>query len=243
MNNRKVILIALILGVSTALAINIYLNKLKAAVNNIKTTRVVMAAQDIPAKTEITSAMVADKEIPADLAHPKGYLKREEVVGKITTGEILQGEQILVNRLAGLKDNQKGLGYSVTKGKRAVSVAVDDVSGLSGLVKPGDKVDVLVTMSVDNTGKKVTFTRMFLENIPVLAVGVTMSDLPEPEKEEKNRNQEGLKTVTLEVYAKDTQPLTMANEQGRIRLALRSPVDESKSNLGPYLMEQLLNKQ
>ncbi|MHB8171479.1 MAG: Flp pilus assembly protein CpaB [Thermincolia bacterium] len=240
MTSKKLIIIALVLGITTALSINIYLNKLKAAINNIKTTSVVVAAKDIAPKTEITSTMVEEKEVPVDLAHQKGYRETKDVVGKITTGEIIQGEQVLVNRLVAPKDTNKGLSYTIAKGKRAISVAVDNISGLSGLLKPGDRVDVLVTMSLENPGQKVTFTRMFLENIAVLAVGTEMSEQPEPEKGAKNQNPEELKTVTLEVYAKDTQPLTMANEQGRIRLTLRSPVDDGKSNLTPYLPEQLM---
>jgi len=242
-SNKRIMLIAIVLGLSTAVTINLYLNKLKAALNNVKTTRVVVAAQDIAAKTEITGAMVEEKEIPADLAHQKGYRQSSEVIGKITSSQIIKGEQVLANRLVDPADTGKGLGYAITKGKRAVSVAVDDVSGLSGLLKPGDKVDILVTMDVDNAGKRVTFTRMFLEDIPVLAVGSIMSEEPETEKNAKNQASAETKTVTLEVYAKDTQPLTVANERGKIRLVLRSPVDNGRANPAPYLPEQLMVRQ
>ena len=151
------------------------------------------------------------KEVPEEAAHPKAVRNVKDILGLITKYEILEGEQILIDRL--YSDEEKiGLVAAVPRDMRAVAVPVDEVVGVAGFVKPGDRVDIIVTASgVGETGD-VAFT--VLEDIQVLAVA--------QETEDKTQGKAKVSTsVTLAVSPSDAEKLVLAERIGKLRLALR----------------------
>lgn len=245
MSNKKVLLVAMVLALITALSMNMYLNKVKKEIQNVKLVKVVVSAKDIQARAELDATMLQVKEIPEAQAHPNAFHETKNLLGKISTTEIMAGEQIVSARVIDTKSIERGLGYAVPKGKRAISVAVDDVIGVSGLIKPGDHVDVLATMEVesgvvnpvDGTTKKITFTKVILQDIEVMAVNKNLSEIMnDPDKKESVDQ----KTITLAVTLEEAQPLTMATERGKIRMVLRSPVEKGQTKLPPYLPGKFL---
>src|SRR5690606_36281457 len=106
---------------------------------------------------------------------------------------------------------QPGLTFSIPPDKRAVSVGVNEVIGVAGFVKPGDRVDVLATFDRNFSGQDMTTT--ILQDVQVLATAQeTESD---PEKAEVTT------TVTLAVSLDEAERLTLAEERGTLRLVLR----------------------
>jgi len=102
--------------------------------------------------------------------------------------------------------------------KRAMGVRVDDVVGVAGFIKPGDRVDVMVTIDPTmNSGRMVTKT--ILENIKVLAVGTEMI------RAGKDEEAKVVQVITLEVEVEEAEKLGLASIQGKLRLALRNPVN------------------
>jgi pilus assembly protein CpaB len=107
----------------------------------------------------------------------------------------------------------------LTPGMRAVSIPVDRVKDVSGLIQPGDRVDVIAIPPT--RGKAVTIFR----GLRVLAVGSTLenaSATPSPEEA-------GSATITLEVNPKQADLLDWADANTNIRLALRSPQEPLRS--------------
>ncbi|HEY9746368.1 MAG TPA: Flp pilus assembly protein CpaB [Oculatellaceae cyanobacterium] len=97
-----------------------------------------------------------------------------EVVGRVAKQDLFPGEPIFIEKLSG-SDTNGGLPAVIPKGLRAVSVAVTEVKGVAGFVKPGDRVDVLSTFEVEQEGgNKVRTTRTVLQNVLVLASAQTM---------------------------------------------------------------------
>ena len=138
-----------------------------------KTVSVVAAKSAIAPRTRLTRDLVYVREIPEEVVHPKTVRDIDSVVGLIAKYEILEGEPIMLDRLYG-EDERIGLVSSVPNHMRAVTVPVDEVVGVAGFVKPGDKVDIIVTASgVSQTGD-VAFT--VLEDIEVLAVAQETED-------------------------------------------------------------------
>ncbi|MCR4427582.1 MAG: Flp pilus assembly protein CpaB, partial [Firmicutes bacterium] len=153
---------------------------------------------------------------------------------------IASGQEILVKSLVGEEKRLTRLAYAVPVGKRAVSVQVDDVSGVSGMLRPGDRVDVLGTFDVPGgAGQPFSGTTIFLQNIEVLAVGQSLSDAA-PAEGGGAGGKYG--TVTLAVTPADARPLTLVSERARIRLALRSPVDEGRAVVSPFEMRMLIGR-
>lgn len=239
MSNKKLIILAVVFGLITALAVNFYLARVKAALSNVQRGPVVVAKVPIPAKTELKSEMLETRTMPREFIHPKAVVDANNLLGKITLVDIVGGEQVLSTRIASGKDDRNGLAYVIPKGLRAVSVGINQVTGVSGLVQPGDKVDVVGLLETDTESKGVPVAKIMLQNIEVLAVDQKLDPGARlPENKDKGA-QEG-KTVTLAVKPEDAEKLVLVTERGVIRIILRSPVDEGNYVPKPYTPKEFL---
>ncbi|MFZ5942657.1 MAG: Flp pilus assembly protein CpaB [Bacillota bacterium] len=236
MRNKLVILLALVFGLTTAYLVLNYLQEVKAAIDDTDYVEIVVANQDIPANTIISSTMVGPKKIPSQYMHPEEFIDKTQIVGKIVLVPITAGESIMRNQLIEQGEKKEGLAYLIPKGKRALTVPVDEVSGIAGLIRPGDHVDVIGTVSIGEQNEK-PYTLLVLQDIEVLAVGKTMERISE-----STANVVEINTVTLAVSLAEAKPLMMANQRGVIRLMLRSPVDDSKGYSAPFKMEDFLSQ-
>jgi len=234
MRNKLVIVLALVFGLLTSYLVLTYLQEVKAALDDNEYVEIVVANQDIPVNTVVSASMVSMKKIPFQYVHSQEITDNSEVIGKILLVPVNSGESIMKNQVIDQGDKKEGLAYLVPKGKRALTVPVDEVSGVAGLIKPGDKVDVIGTVAIGENQPK-TYTLMVLQDIEVLAVGKLM----DKSANEKNTAVE-TKTVTLAVSLAEAKPLMMASQRGVIRLMLRSPVDDSTGYTPPFAMEDFL---
>jgi pilus assembly protein CpaB len=111
-----------------------------------------------------------------------------------------------------------GLPVRLSPGKRAVSIQIDKVKGISGLLQPGDRVDV-IAIPQRGSGNDLPPAATILRGIRVLAIGTSLeSSSATPSPEEANST-----TVTLEVTPHQADLLASADQNTVIRLALRSP--------------------
>lgn len=222
-----ILLLAIIFGAAAAFGVMQYLNSIKAAyVEQGKFVPVAVAAQQIPPKTQVTPQMFTMREIPSKYVNDNAVVDPKEITGKLTKTTIYPGEQILRSKIAGRDDKSEGLAFVIPAGQRAVTVAVDEVSSVAGLVKPGDYVDVLVTLEEATT--------LILQNIKVLATGQQTGD--ETTGERKGTTS----TMTLLVLPQQAQQLVLASEKGSIRLMLRSPADKGLVNLPSSRKQELV---
>jgi pilus assembly protein CpaB len=104
--------------------------------------------------------------------------------------------------------------------KRAMSVKVDDVIGVAGFIKPGDRVDVMVTIEPEGGKQTNMMSKMILENVKVLATGTQM------ERKGKDEEPKPVQVITVEVNVEEAEKLALASTQGRLRLALRNPLNK-----------------
>ena len=104
----------------------------------------------------------------------------------------------------------------VKTGKRAIAVKGDKVIGLAGLIRPGNIVDVLV--SIEDPRDKEQVTKVILENIMVLATG---SEIQKNEKGEPSP----VDVFTLEVTPEEGEKLSLGANEGKLQLALRNAMD------------------
>jgi pilus assembly protein CpaB len=181
---------------------------------------VVVSTQALTVGTTIKPAGLKVARVPAQLA-PKGSFARiEDVVDRPVTSNIFPDEPLLDSRLAA-KGSGVGLAPIIPEGMRAAAVRVNDVVGVAGFVLPSMRVDVLVTGKAP--GREATVTATALQNILVLSAGQTL------EAESKGR---AINTpvVTLLVTPQEAEILALANNEGRIQLALRNSSDKKLEN-------------
>jgi len=227
LKNKYVIFISIIFGLITAYLIYDYLIRVEQSMNNVQYGEVVVAAADVSAKTRVTHEMLQVKKIPVEYIHPLAARKKEEAAGSITTVPLFQGEQVLKKLIVAPGEVKNGLAYAVPEGKRAVTVAVDEVSGISGFIKPDDRVDVAAVINLPEGQREIPHSLVVLQNIQVLAVGKILEDRTD------GKNPIEYKTVTLAVTLEESRPLILASQKGSIRLMLRSPVDNSTFHTVP----------
>jgi len=256
--HRLALLLGVLLGLLTAALVLIYLNQQGgqsgAAADPLKP--VVVAKEDIPAATRITAAMVTVRQVPGELALPNAFEVVQPLLDRVTRFPISAGEQVLDTDLAlsalatGERAGSVPLSFIVPPGKRAVSVPITEVSGAGGLIRPGDFVDVIGVFDVvffgvdpanptakEEVKKYVAMT--ILQNVEVLAVAQTVEALiPTTDRSGSDANQRlpiqrpgpepKATTVTLAVTSQEAQKLFLAEEKGKLKLALR-PLGETET--------------
>lgn len=241
MRNKLFLLFAVIFAAGAALSAYFYLESVEEAYREAgKYVTVVVAGSDIPVRSVVTAGMIKYANMPEQYVHPAAARSAQEVLGKIALADIAAGEPILKSKLVAEKDARYGLAFSLAAGERAVTVAVTEVSGLAGMVRPNDRVDVIATFDVappDPQEPKTSYSSTIIHNVRVLATGQTLVSL----KDTKGKKGSGFETVTLAVTPAQAQLLVLASERGTIRLVLRSPADESVIRVPPAKLLDLLN--
>lgn len=238
---KKVKIIALISAVIVAVLLYNFLNNVsKTASVDVSKIGVITASVNIPANTPITEDMLTVSELPLKAVENDSIKAKEAALGKVSSSELLAGNQILSTQLISA-DGGSGngtLAYEIKPGMRAMSIGVSNLSGLVGMIKPKNTVDIIAqTQKIEN--EKVTdYTVMLAENITVLAVDNVMS------KEGKAPNEEGIAytTVTLQVSPKQALDINMAEAKGALRLILRSPLDQDLSGLKSITFDNIILK-
>ncbi|MDA2916787.1 Flp pilus assembly protein CpaB [Nitrospinae bacterium AH_259_B05_G02_I21] len=176
-------------------------------------THVMLAKRDIPAARTITSVDVErttwpKKALPKDAFHDLKSLK-----DRVAARKIIAGEPVLEGHLAS-KGSGTGLAAIIPKGKRAMAVRVNEIVGVAGFIKPGDLVDVIVTLEPDEETGIVTKT--VLQRVPVIAVGQEIS--------REGGKPKRVTAVTLMVNPADAEKLALASRND-IQLAMRNTLD------------------
>ena len=143
MNKRNVLLaVAAILAAGAGLLTFNYLSSANKHVATSPPRPVLVATADIPAHATLTSAMVTVVTRPTSDVDPDAYSSPEQVAGYITLGPVPAGAMITASNTSKNAEGWTGP-LQLPHGMRAISIPVDEVRDVSGLVEPGDKVDVI----------------------------------------------------------------------------------------------------
>jgi pilus assembly protein CpaB len=116
------------------------------------------------------------------------------------------------------------------KGKRAITIPISEVAALSGLVLPGDRVDLILTYSVDAEAAAIRASETVLTNIRVLALDQRLGPVQPSEEDKKSPVAE---TATLEVTPEQAEMLTLAQTLGSLSLVLNSVRDGGDDAVTP----------
>jgi len=203
----------------TLLANNWIKNQATSKAKKVEMQTVVVAAYDLPWSTVLTKDMVRTVSFLKE-SLPNGYfLDSSRVVGRTLIQPLRVNEPVTETRLAPTSVTTGGVAAIITLKKRAMSVKVDKVVGVSGYIHPGNRVDVLVTLN-QQSGQQLTspITKIVLENILVLASGPQFT---EPQKKDEKPDQ-SVDVITLEVTPEEGEKLALASNEGKLQLALRN---------------------
>lgn len=180
------------------------------------TAAVIATAHPVRAGSLLQPGDLAVRDVPAD-AVPQGARAdtaeaRSALVGAMVRRMLGEHEPILASDV--LRPGDRGFLAAVLEpGTRAVSVAVDAVSGEAGLIWPGDRVDLILTQTIDGMDVRViAVDRQLVQGGQ--AAGLLEGRGPQS------------RTITLEVTPRDAARIAVATRLGKLQVVLRAaPVD------------------
>jgi len=230
---NKLLLISIATGVIAAILAFYYFSNLEQSIKDkMEPVKVIAAAKYIPSYTRLDKEMLKTIEIPKKMVNKANVTDAEKIEGKITLVPFIEDEPILENKIS-RKGNE--LNVVISTGLRAISVSVDEESGVGFMIRPGDYVDVLLTFRETEgaSGKGVLKTATILQDVKVIAIGSDFS------LDKKNTN---YSSITLALMPEEAELLTFAKEKGKISFALRALGDRTKEKVKQISFADLLNQ-
>ncbi len=182
----------------------------------VTTQAVVVAAKDIDATQTLAGDQLVVRHWPRESCPQGSYSRIEDVTGRVVASHFRAGEPILEVKLAP-KGAVAGLTALLSPDKRAMTVKVDEASGVAGFLAPENRVDVVVTVDKGEFNKD-PISKVVLQNLRVLGTGQNIERRP-------GDKPQVLPTVTLEVTPEEGERLALAMREGHISLVLRSQQD------------------
>ena len=236
LTRRTAIVVAVVCAFGAAVLTFIYLRSLRTQAvppPRVEKITIPVLLQTAPAGTTLTESMLTVKEValeslPADVIRDSTQLLGQRLFTQVTAGTPLLRSQLAAY------SSGAGLSFAVPPGLRAVTIAVDNISGVGGFLSLGDRVDVLATFEA--AGSRI-ITRTVLQDVQVLAVGPTAAK-PQPQagpappkagEAAKPPEAEPPKatSVTLAVTPTQAQLLVLSSSKGGLHLALRAKNDSA----------------
>ncbi|MGI9487548.1 MAG: Flp pilus assembly protein CpaB [Geminicoccaceae bacterium] len=222
-----VLLLAVVVAGVTAVYARSWISNQQRPINIIQAAQpveedgseVLVVETNIPAGRFIKPQDVRWQRWPGDDI-PDNYIvkagdSKDAVVGAVVRRGLSAGQPITDGSV--VKPGDRGfLAAVLSPGMRAVSVPINATSGNSGLIFPGDRVDLILTQTLDgDTTRRVSET--VLPNIRIIAMGVSTGDDPK-----KGKHHEKARTATLEVSPREAESVALVTELGKLSLSLRS---------------------
>jgi len=219
------LIIAVILGLIAAKVGRDLLVSRKDSGPDGQLVRIIVAKRDIAPGHTLEANDLTTAAFPPD-SIPRGSFREEsQVSGRVAALQVIQGQPMLDSFLA-MQGSGAGAQAIVPPGMRAVTVEVNEFSGVAGLLMPGCRVDVVSTLPDQQT--KISIARTIVQNVKVLAVGQRLTVNNASAKNESAMSAEAAvaRSVTLLVKPREAEAIELCSSSGRTRLVLRGSFDE-----------------
>ena len=190
---------------------------------------VVVTATDLTFGAKLDRAQLRVTRYPKESVPAGAFSEIDSVVGQTIKIFFVVWELITATKLS---SRGGGLSMLIHPGFRATSLEVNQVSGVSGFVLPGDRVDVLCT--VDGRGSnQEAVTRTILQNAEVLASGQKTA--------QQDNKPITVQAVTILVDPMGAEKLALGLHEGKIHLVLRNPEDADTLRVASLNTDQMLH--
>ena len=247
----------LLLGVGAAVSASILVATLKAGGSTVAVTsltptemQIMVAARPMPAMSIVDARSVSTKTVPANEAPANSMRRPTDVIGKLLTVPIVEGQVLTSGCFADEKSGAR-LASALVNGMRAVSVSL--TPDKAGLLYAGCVVDVLVSLnrpSTEGSGIKEAMSMTLLQGVEVLAIDDTSvmseADSSEPPATETaastRRGRNDTRLVTLMVNSNQAKALQLASQYGAVSLALRNPLDTASVETDSTMLSDLADE-
>ena len=257
MAKKKLLFAAFVVGSLAALLLFLYANQVEQEKQELIGVQkeVVKAARDIPAGTPLSKDLITVESVPERFL-PPNYIDKKEAdiyLGTPLAVKVKEGSMILASDFS-VSEVSRDLSSKIPLGERALSMPVDAVTGVSGLMRPGDRVDILATFPIstkneliptteDGGGEVGYVTMTLLQDVTLLATGQQISEVSSGADEaEKKRAQSNYNTVTLSVSVDEAELITIAQTRGKFMLLLRNRDDVDVAEVTKRTLKEVLTE-
>jgi pilus assembly protein CpaB len=226
---------AVVLAAAASVLAYTYLTQADArAQDKTELVPALVARVDIPkgttGKSAVDDNMLVVKKVARDLLPDGARTNDTGLMGLVATTAISRG-QFVVQTTFVAPSQVDGFSTSIKNGKEAISLSVDTTHGVAGFIQPNDKVNVLVSLQVeDRIGQAGSskLTAFLIPGLKVLAVGTTTASTPAAGSTANGTTattaapvQQGL--ITVEATPRQAEQITQAMANGQIMLTLNPP--------------------
>jgi pilus assembly protein CpaB len=216
------LMIACVCGAIAAVGASQLMQAQGTATDAIETVEIFVATRVINEGEEIKAEMMALEAWPADKVPPGASSELTAVESRFAGQKLYAGEPIINEKLL---DEATDITVAIPKGFSVVSMKADAANSVANLVRPGDRVNVMAYFTKSDLIPE-TGVRTVLTGVKVFAVdGRTARDM-------KEESTGAASTVSLLIDTQDEEAWTYASENGRIRLSLGRPAEDSAAGSG-----------
>ena len=234
MARKKLLVVAFVVGLVAAAFVYMHGQKTQQEKEQILADPhdVVVAATNIPAGMALSEENITTRSVPAQFLPASPLLSKDVNIylGQPVSQDIEAGSMILTSDFA-VAEAARTLAGRVPSKERAMTIPVDAISGVGGLLQPGDRVDILGTFPVGQRdelipeasgGESIGYVTMsLLQNVTLLAVGQRIADVTQG----GNRAGSGYSHVTLAMTPDEAELMVIAQTRGELTLLLRNRED------------------
>nr|WP_220481124.1 Flp pilus assembly protein CpaB [Lysobacter penaei] len=238
---------AIVLGLIAALLSVSYIQErvaeaTAAARVTVTETEVVVSRRNLEVGETIAESDMVTRTVPVDFV-PADAVTTENYTGfidRMVRSPIKQGTPLSASALVPMYDK---FSHVIVPGKVGYTLSVNENNSISGMIAPGDRVDILLTYDADaDTGngsatkqKQGERVAPLLENITVLATGTQIGDLPD------GTESAAFSSVTLELDPDQAELLTVGQKAGEVRVLLRNFEDNTPFGLSGISEKTLMS--
>ncbi len=214
-----ILFIALIFGAVAAFLARSWLQSHSERTVVKDAATIVLANKPLAFGAAISPDDVREAPWPAD-SRPEGSFANANDLLKggrrMVLSPFVRDEPIVATKI-GAPNQSASLSTVIAEGKRAVTVAVDDVRGVAGFIFPGDFVDVVLTRTTNGNESQQSFSDEILQHVKVLAIDQTSG--------ERQERPTVAKAVTLELTPEQALKILLATNIGKLSLILRQSAE------------------
>lgn len=253
MAKKKLLIAAVIVGAFAALLVFLFSQQQTEKLEAIRAdeVEVIYSANNIPEGAALTKDNVTVKKIPQSNLPPNPIYKAElpTYLNTPVSRRIEANSMILSSDFA-VTQSANTLASRIPPGERAMSLPVDTISGVSGLLRPGDRVDILGTFPVSGEDEVVKeagggastgyMTITLLQSVTLLAVGKEISGVNPGGQKGSGRARGGYSTITPSVTIGEAELLTIAQTRGELMILLRHSEDVEQGTIKSTTLRRVL---
>lgn len=239
MKKKNPLVLSLLAFVSSLFLVWGYLKGKEAYLSSFEEPiTVLIAKKDISKGSLLDEAFFSKGQVPKRFLQPGALLSFEEIKNKVAQAPILKGEQLLETKCVALGP-ESGLAVRIPAGMRALSLEVDEASGVASLIRPNNFVDLLATFETEESSDgSQTITQTIAQRVLVLTIDQDFDE--ENFKPARKQESDGevfgkghKKTATLALTPAQVQEVEFAKASGKISLSLRPQWEENTVEMQP----------